>query len=65
MAEILKWLAGKKTYLIAIAAGIIVTLNVMGYIEDTLANKILDYLGVGIIFTLRSAISSLPKVLGK
>lgn len=50
---------GKKTYIIAILAGISTTLNFLNILPHGLYQTIMGFLGAGGLITLRSAIENL------
>ncbi|MEO2054696.1 MAG: hypothetical protein ABGX83_05295 [Nitrospira sp.] len=49
-------LKGKKTYIIAIAAGLVVAAEAMGYINGEFAAQILTFLGIGGAVAMRAGI---------
>ncbi|MDZ4254245.1 MAG: hypothetical protein U1A72_16885 [Sulfuritalea sp.] len=53
----MSFLSGKKTYLVAIAAGAVIAAQQLGWLDAEAANTILAALGVGGAVTLRQAIA--------
>lgn len=51
---IVSWLSGRKTYLIAAAVPILMTLNAYTYLSDATTNMLLMLLGAGGLATLRA-----------
>ena len=51
------FLSGKKTYIIAVLAGIVVAVQSLGYIDNDMATTILGFLGAGGLATLRAGVS--------
>jgi len=49
-------LSGKKTYILAFIGGTVLALNLLGVIDQDVANQILTMLGFGSIVTLRASI---------
>jgi len=49
-------LKGRKTYIVAIAGGIVFVLAALGIITPELANQIYTILGIGAVAALRDAI---------
>jgi len=56
-----KLLSGKKTYLVALAAGIVIFLQMIGAIDYDLASTLLSLLGVTGLVTLRAGITKAEK----
>lgn len=54
----MSWLNGKKTYLIAVAAGIAYGLHIAGIIDKGTLEAVLTALGIGAVASLRHAIGS-------
>ena len=54
---IYNWFVGKRTYIVAIAAGVVITLQVLGYISADTATNILKYLGVAGTITMAAKIN--------
>lgn len=54
--DIIKFLDGKKTYIIAGAVALVTFALAMGWVSQELANIIYGLLGAGGLFTMRSAI---------
>jgi ABC-type sugar transport system ATPase subunit len=57
----LEALSGKKTYILAIAAGVTLAAQLAGFIDEGTAAAILSFLGVGGAVTLRSAIAKVEQ----
>lgn len=57
--NIVSFLKGKKTYAIAIIAGVTLVLNMLKIIPSDLADMILKFCGVGGVITMRSAIADI------
>lgn len=57
LTSIETFLRGKKTYLVAVAAGAALTALYLGYIDQVTANWILSALGVTGVVTFRAAIN--------
>lgn len=55
MVDLLK---GKKTFLLAVAGAVVFFASAAGYLDAEFANKILGFLGIGAVATLRSAIAN-------
>ena len=55
--KIIKFLDGKKTYLTALVAAVVLVAEYQGYIDALLANQILVLLGFGGIAFLRMGVS--------
>lgn len=47
---------GSKTYVLAGAAGVVVVLGIMGFIDQSTVNFSLEFLGVGAVCTVRHGI---------
>lgn len=57
MLDILKFLSGKKTYIVSVLALGVIALWLFGVIEQEAAEKMLTALGVSGMITLRAAIA--------
>ena len=55
--EMIAWLQGKKTYVVAILIGSVYALHSAGMIDDATRDMLLGLLGAGAIATVRAAIS--------
>lgn len=55
------FLKGKKTYIIAIVAGVVVTMGMLGFIDENTQKALLGFLGAGGLATLRAGVSSTVK----
>lgn len=58
MQDIIELLKGKKTYIVAGIAGLLMALNLLGYISQDTLKTLLELCGVGGLVTVRSAIAS-------
>lgn len=56
MKGLLNALKGKKTYLVALIAAVVVALHSVGYIDSDIANTLLSFLGLSGLVTLRASI---------
>lgn len=54
--KLIELLEGKKTYILGTLSALVVLAKVLGYLTADEANQFLTILGVGAVFTLRSAI---------
>ncbi|MEQ8504573.1 MAG: hypothetical protein RIB80_04555 [Rhodospirillales bacterium] len=54
----MEFLKGKKTYLVAVAAGIVTVVQALGYIDAEMAATIYGLLGAGGLATLRAGVSN-------
>lgn len=50
------FLAGKRTYIIAVAVAVLAGLHQLGYVSDAMSASILTFLGAGAVGSLRAAI---------
>ena len=55
------FLKGKKTYLIAVAVGLLAAAKALGYIDDETVATLTVLLGGGGLATLRAGMASAPK----
>lgn len=55
--EIMNWLKGYKTYIVAILTAVITVLHSLGYIDDALYQTLLALLGAGAIGTVAAKIN--------
>jgi len=51
-------LGGKKTYLIALAVGLVTAAQALGWIDSEIYQVILGFLGAGGLATLRAGVTS-------
>ena len=56
--KLMEFLKGKKTYLLAFTAAVIVGLQLAGYIDKELANELLKLIGAGSLVTLRLGVAN-------
>lgn len=63
MRNVLKWLEGKRTYLLAGAAGLVIGLEHFHVLADPTAQFLLKLLGAGSVATLRAALAKVNAVL--
>tara|TARA_Y100000296_G_scaffold44840_1_gene51427 strand:- start:901 stop:1110 length:210 start_codon:yes stop_codon:yes gene_type:complete len=56
--KFMEFLKGKKTYLLAFTAAVIVGLQLAGYIDKELANELLKLIGAGSLVTLRLGVAN-------
>ncbi len=52
----MNFLEGKKTYILAVAALVIIGANLLGFVDEVTANTLLAVLGFGSVISLRAAI---------
>ena len=50
------FLKGKRTYIVVILGGLVFVAMQLGFIDATMGNKILEFLGLTAVITLRAAI---------
>jgi len=55
--DIIKYLEGRKTYIVAICGGIVFALSCLGIISSDLAVKLYELLGITAIATIRAGIN--------
>jgi len=53
-------LKGRKTYIVAIAVGVLTTAHRLGYVDDAMFSMILGFLNAGGLATLRAGMVSKP-----
>ncbi|MBA60034.1 MAG: hypothetical protein CMQ40_12800 [Gammaproteobacteria bacterium] len=54
----INWLKGKKTYLVAAGAAVVVFVHAMGWLSADQSNTVLGLLGAGGIAALRAGVSA-------
>ena len=54
--QLVKWLQGKKTFLVAIGIAVVVGLQAAGILDTEIANTILGFLGASGLITLRAGL---------
>lgn len=52
----MEWLKGKKTYIVAVAAGIATIAAALGYIDNSVYTTIMGLLGAGGLATMRAGV---------